>query len=141
MSSLVEIRPIHSADVSIYWQEVAPLLQKAVDLENGCYTIDNIYEYILNGEKSLWLVLVDNQIKAAVTTRIEQYPTGLKVCVIDYAGGEGFKEYWENFTNLIEPLYKSLGCGMITIAGRRGWERFHTDKGYKFIYQVLGKVL
>lgn len=141
MSSLVEIRPIYSKDIDLYWNDVSPLLQKAVDLEQGCYTIEHIYQYLKSGEKSLFIIFVDNEIKAAVTTRIEQYPTGLKVCVIDYAGGEGFKEYWENFTNFIEPLYKSLGCGMMTIAGRRGWERLHTDKGFKFIYQVLGKAI
>jgi hypothetical protein len=141
MSLSVEIKPIHSKDIDLYWDNVKPLIQKAVDLEHGCYDIDHVYSYLKSGEKSLWIIFVDKQIKAAVTTRIEEYPTGLKVCVIDYAGGEGFKEYWENFTNLIEPLYKSLGCGMMTIAGRRGWERFHTDKGYKFIYQVLGKAL
>lgn len=141
MSLLVEIRPVHSSDIDLYWHDVKPLLQMAVDLEQGCYTIENIYEYLKSGEKSLFVVFAGNELKAAITTRIEEYPTGLRVCVIDYAGGEGFKDYWENFTNYIEPLYKSLNCGMITIAGRKGWERLHTDKGYKFIYQVLGKAL
>ncbi len=140
---MIEIRPILTSDIPLYWTRVAPLIEKSLDHGNARHewTIEGIYETLLNQEKSLWIVFKNGEIIAAVITSIIHHNfTGNKTACIDFAGGEDFKS-WSMFTDYIEPIYKSLGCGMITIAGRLGWLRLHTDKGYKPIYHVIGKRL
>jgi len=140
---MVEIRPIYTVDLPNYWPKVAPLIDKALDFGNARFewTIEGIYETLLNQEKSLWVIFKDEEVIAAVITSMTYHNyTGNKSVSIDFAGGSDFKS-WSMFTNYIEPIYKQLGCGMITIAGRLGWLRLHTDKGYKPIYHVIGKSL
>lgn len=141
MPSLVEIRPILSSDIDLYWPQVAPLLQRAVDKSLGEFTIEHIHDLLIEAEKTLWIVFRDGDIIAAVTTRIDHYGySGIKNVTIDYAAGKDFSD-WSSFTDYIEPIYKDLGCDNILIAGRLGWLRLHTDKGYKSIYHVVGKSL
>ena len=138
---MVEIRPIPASDIWIYWPEVAPLLQKAIDHSLGEFTLEHIRILLENGEKALWVVLQNDKPIAAVTTRIDFYEySGIKNVTIDFAGGRNFSA-WSMFTDYIEPIYKSMGCDNILIAGRLGWLRLHTDKGYRPIYHVIGKSL
>lgn len=140
MSSLVEIRPILTEDVPKLWDEASSLLQKAVDESDGELSIDDIYISILEKRRALWLVFESGEMIAAVTVRIEDWPSGLRIATIDYAGGKDFK-LWDNFTDYISPFYKSIGCGKLEIAGRLGWLRLHTDKGFKIRYYVMRKDL
>jgi len=105
------------------------------------WTIEGIRDVLDKGEKSLWVIFKDDNIIAAVITSVTDYVyTQKRVASIDFAGGSNFSE-WSMFTDYIEPVYKTLECDIITIAGRLGWLRLHTDKGYKPIYHVIGKSL
>lgn len=140
MSLSVEIRPIHSSDVSTYWPEVAPMIQLALNETDGEWSLGDVYESLIDESRALWLVLRGGKIIAAVTSRIDEYKSGLRVGVIDMAGGEGFKD-WSMFTDYISPFYKQMGCAKLEIAGRLGWSRLHTDKGFKIRYYVMRKDL
>lgn len=139
----VEIRPILIDDISTYWPEVAPLIEKSLEYGMARYewTIDGILDVLYKGEKSLWVVFKNGNIIAAVITSMTHYTyTDKYAASIDFAGGSDFSS-WSMFTDYIEPVYKALNCDIITIAGRLGWLRLHTDKGYKSIYHVIGKSL
>lgn len=141
MSSLVKIEPVFAENVAYIWHECKPHFLKALEHTLGELSVDDIKRTIESGERALFVVYQDGKIIAAITTRIDFYPsTGIKNVIIDYAGGENFQA-WSDFTDYIEPLYKSQGCDNILIAGRLGWLRLHTDKGFKPIYHVIGKGL
>lgn len=140
MSLLVEIRPIHSKDIDLYWNDAKPLLQKAIDRADGEYTIEWLYNSLKEVTRNLWVVFKGGVMIAAITTRIDEYPSGIKIGCIDFAGGSDFKD-WKMFTDYIENLFFDLGCSKLEIAGRLGWLRLHTDKGFKPIYHVLRKEL
>lgn len=140
MLSQVEIRPILSSDIDLYWNDASKLLQKAIDRADGEYTIEWLYNSLKDVNRNLWIVYKDNVIIAAITTRIDLYPSGIKIACIDFAGGESFKD-WNVFTDYVSPLFFSMGCVKLEIAGRLGWLRLHTDKGFKPIYHVLRKEL
>lgn len=139
---MVEIRPIAIKDLDLYWPQVSPLIDKSLDHGNARmeWTIEGIREVLGLGEKALWIVFDGEPIAAVITSITEYKYTGKRAVSVDFAGGERFSE-WSMFTDYIEPLYKSLGCDIITIAGRLGWLRLHTDKGFKPIYHVIGKRL
>lgn len=138
MSSSVDISPVRIEQVHLIWPVVKGMLQKALDYTDGELTLNDIYNTLMTGERALWVVFKDNEPIACVTTRIDQHKSGLKICVIDFAGGHSFKE-WDTFTDYIEPYYASLGCTKMEIAGRKGWLRLHTAKNFKLKYCVLRK--
>lgn len=138
---MIEIRPILAADIDLYWPQVAPLIQKAIDKSLGEFTLEHIRDLLIEAEKALWVVFRDDEIIAAITTRIDYYGySNIRNVTIDFAGGKDFAD-WSMFTDYIEPIYKNMGCDNILIAGRLGWLRLHTDKGYKSVYHVIGKSL
>lgn len=139
---MVEIRPILIKDIDLYWPNVAPMIDKSLDYGYARieWTIEGIREVLSTGEKTLWVVFDEKPIAAVITSITEYKYTGKRMASVDFAGGERFKE-WSMFTDYIEPVYKAYNCDIITIAGRLGWLRLHTDKGFKPIYHVIGKSL
>ncbi len=137
---MIEIRPIAIEDLPSHWPDASVFLAKALDHTTGEWDLPSILASLQSGLRALFMVFKSGVPIAAVTTRIEHYPTGKKNVIIDFAGGSDFRE-WSMFTDYIEPVYKSLNCDYIYIAGRLGWLRLHTDKGYKPIYHVIGKAL
>lgn len=136
MSSSVEICPIPIDKVAAMWHVAQPMLEKALKHSDGELTDTHIYNTLMNGERALWIVFKNDKPIASITTRIDKHKSGLKVCVIDFAGGESFKE-WDTFTDYIEPYYASMGCTKMEIAGRAGWLRLHTAKNFKLKYCIL----
>lgn len=121
------------------WHVAQPLLEMALDHTDGEHSIEEIRASLEDGHRALWIVFNGDPI-AAITTRIDQYKSGMKIAVIDFAGGEDF-QLWSSFTDYIEPYYRSLGCKFLEIAGRPGWQRLHASKGFKPKYTVLRKHL
>lgn len=137
---MIEIRPIKIDEIETHWPAASGFIQMALDHSMGEWDLPSVYDSLQSGLRALYMVFRNGQPIAAITTRIELYPTQKKNVIIDFAGGSDFKE-WSMFTDYIEPIYKSLGCDNIYIAGRLGWLRLHTDKGYRPIYHVIGKEL
>lgn len=141
MSSSVKIEPVVAENVGLIWHQCKPHFLKALEHTLGELSVDDIRQSIETGERALFVIYRGHRLIAAVTTRVNFYPsTGVKNVTIDYAGGEDFQA-WSEFTDYIEPLYKSMECDNILIAGRLGWLRLHTDKGFKPIYHVIAKGL
>lgn len=137
---MIEIRPILSTDAHLYWPKASTMLSKAFKYTDGEFDLEELFKSIIEQRRALWVVFENGNEIAAITSRVDEYPTGLRVAVIDFAGGEKF-HLWKNFTDYISPFYKSLNCDMLEIAGRLGWLRLHTDKGFKIRYYVMRKEL
>jgi hypothetical protein len=140
MSLSVSIYPVKTLDLPVIWPCVSGFIEKALDETDGEFSLDDIYLSLVEQKRALWVVIDDAECIAAVTTRIEEYPSGLNIAVIDFAGGRNFKA-WSMFTDYISPFYKEMGCDKLEIAGRLGWLRLHTDKGFKIRYYVMRKDL
>lgn len=140
ISLSVKIYPVHSKDFDQYWPIARPFLAMSLEHTDGEYSIDNIGDFIKEKVMSLWMIEKDNTPIAAVTVIVNEYPTGLRVACVNHAGGKDFKS-WDVFTDYISSFYYSIGCAKLEIAGRLGWQRLHTDKGFKPRYYVLRKDL
>lgn len=140
MSSLVEIHPIPYHLIPDMWKTSKPMIERSVRETDGEYSIAHIYTSLLEKKRNLWVVFKNGLPIASITTRIDEYPTGLRVGVIDYAGGESFED-WDMFSEYVSDFFRLQGCKKIEIAGRAGWERLHTAKGFKRKYTVLRKDL
>lgn len=89
-----------------------------------------------NGAAQLWLG-IDDQVRCAVVTRLNQTARGL-VCEIWLMGGVD-RRLWLHFLADIEQAAKAAGCVAVELIGRAGWARLLPD--YKRTAVVLEKVL
>ena len=111
----------------------APFIQRAVDRTEGLFEIQHVRDDVMNGNAQLWPAP-----NAALVTRIEFYPTGIRACNEWLAGGD-MDELLKLEPIIAEWAKTKIGCDRIYLAGRKGWARVLTD--YKASHTVLRKDL
>jgi len=103
-------------------KDVKPLLDKAVNTSKGKFSIEDIYEYLLNGYYSLWIVMENKKVIAAITTRIVEYPAS-KGMAMDWIGGENINKWLPVAQKQISEFAKECGCSHLEGFGRKAWQR------------------
>jgi|TARA_R110002012_G_scaffold98132_4_gene235591 hypothetical protein len=123
-------------DLYIIWNEVEPLIKKALD---DCYTTDDILKGLINNSFQLFISW-NNKVESAVVTEVAQYPQK-KILRYFLAGAEG-----NNLNNWLEPIQQEIEkfaklnqCQAIEVAGRKGWAR--KLKGYEQKIYLFNKEL
>jgi hypothetical protein len=108
--------------VNSAWNDVEPLLEKALDRGRSEWTTDDIRFDLMKRDSQLWVGKQNGVICGAGVTQIRQYPR-LRVCLFILGGGSQLKFYkWG--IHIIEEWARSHQCEEIRIHGRRGWLRF-----------------
>jgi len=121
---------IPSKDIDEVWSEAGPILQRALD-HMGRYTLESIYEAIIEHGMQLWLITNEQEIKAVVVTSVVDYPLK-KVLDITFVAGDGAKE-WIEFIAAFESIAKEKGCSEIDCSGRKGWGKLLPDYEEMFV--------
>jgi hypothetical protein len=108
-------------------------LEAALEYSGGTHDFDDITKSVLSGEMQLWFGG-----DAAAITEIIVYPKKKSLHVF-LAGG--------NLDTLME-MYKSaaiwggqVGCDVMTIAGRKGWQKVFKNDGFEPLCTYLMKEL
>lgn len=135
-SSLVRLYGVPAESVDLFWPEIAPLLQKALDRSDGRYAIEDIRQFIDSGDMHLWAV-ADTAIRAAIVTQTVIYPRR-KVGLILLLGGCGMR-HWLHLIEEMEACFKREGCACLELYGRPGWQKVLKD--YKTPSVALRKEL
>ena len=118
------ILKVPEKDIHIIWNEVEPLIKKALD---DCYTADDILKGLINNSFQLFISWND-KVESAVVTEVAQYPQK-KICRYFLAGGNNMNNWLEPIQTEIEKFAKLNNCQAIEVAGRKGWAR--KLKGYE----------
>tara|TARA_R110002020_G_scaffold463921_1_gene684239 strand:- start:1734 stop:2123 length:390 start_codon:yes stop_codon:yes gene_type:complete len=121
-------------DIHFIWNEVEPLIKKALD---DCYTTDDILKGLIFDKFQLFISW-ENKVESAVVTEIAQYPQK-KVCRYFLAGGSNMNNWLEPIQETIEKFAKHNNCNSIEVAGRKGWAR--KLKGYEQKIYLFSKEL
>lgn len=125
---------VPSEEIEMYWDEVAPMLQKALDKTDSayCYDVSHLKKWIEDKEYQLWVAHEDGDIKAAFMSCINIYPK-CKILHIPFVGGEDIDKWllqaWETF----KEFGKANKCLCIRGYGRDGWTRVIKDKKTKHV--------
>jgi hypothetical protein len=114
------------------FERCAPFLQRAIDRTDGLYTIEHVWKEIESGTAQFWPLP-----NSVMITKIETYPTGVKICNEWLAGGK--LEDIVLCEQHVSEWAKRMGCDRICIAGRRGWLR--KLPGYEVSHTILRKDL
>lgn len=117
------------------WQDVLPMLIKALEYADGKYTLRSIFDALITKNMQLWIAVTQkNEIKAFAITEIVNYP-GKRVLLILFAGGEEVDtwldkiEYLQNFAHFND-------CQAVEIYGREGWAKKLLPHNYVKIHSV-----
>lgn len=118
-SSARYVRGIISTEIDAVWDEVAPMLERAIDPDE--FSIDDVKEGLLAKEFQLWAAYHNGVIEAVMTTKIEYYPQST-ICLLVHMAGtweRGFTQYLAH----IGAWAKENGASKLLMIGRPGWER------------------
>ena len=121
-------------DLHIVWNEVEPLIKKALD---DTYTARDILDGLVKNAFQLFISWED-KVESAVITEVIQYPQK-KVCRYFLAGGSNINNWLEPIQQEIEKFAKYNQCDAIEVAGRKVWLR--KLKGYEQKIYLMSKKL
>ena len=107
---------------------------KALQFGGEAYTIEDVEQMIIEGTAQMWV-----RGESVIVTEIVKYPRA-KHLHLFLAGGD-LDELDQLLPEILE-WGKGQGCRLVTLSGRRGWERsFLADQGWKPTLIVMEKEL
>lgn len=109
-------------------------VEKATEVDGGRYDAANVFRLLAEREIGLWIVVdeEDDEIVAAMTTRITDYPNGRGMS-IDWIGGKRMEEWLPAFSETMDAFARENGCSFIEGIGRKGWIKVLKEYGYRDI--------
>lgn len=122
------------------WKQAVPYIKKSLKYSDSKYTLESIYQGVLENDLQLWVVLnKDNYVTGAVVTQIIHYPAESRLLIM-LLGGKGFLK-WQHVLDELRPWAKQFGCINFEIYGRPGWEKkakyFNVEKIHTVFKGVL----
>lgn len=124
--------------------EVWPLVHKHIDdacaRSRGRFSAATTFELIAAGDWQLWVVWDEGEKKhlATITTKISEFPTGLRVGEIIICTGEQ-RNKWVDLISELEEWARANGASVAQVWARKGWTRVMTD--YDMTHVLLEKRL
>ena len=104
------------------WPVVGPILRKAADTTGPRFSEMDIFDHLIDGVLALWVVIDEEEIVAALTTRIVAY-NKCKALSIDWVGGSRMREWMNNALDILEKYARDSDCKRLEGYGRKAWGR------------------
>ena len=113
------------------WPQVAKVLKRSVATAEGKYEVDDLLDCILKDEFVRWVVLDTNndEIIAAITTRLIEYPQG-NAMALDWGGGTRMKEWLPIAHPIMVSYAEDHNCKYLEGYGRKAWGRLLGKYGW-----------
>jgi hypothetical protein len=124
---------INLEDTDLYWNKTTHFLDAALKYTNGRYEVDDIYQRVIRGTFSFWVVFNNENIVGTIITSVNKYPRK-KVLCIQFCGGERFKDWLEPMALEMRKHAKENDCQGIEATGRVGWAKMLEKEGYKLLW-------
>jgi len=132
----MEVLLVPIEDTDLHWLKVKDFINKAVYYTNGMANIDDVYNTLLTGKSSLWVVYKDNNAIGGLITSISLYPQKT-ILNVQFCGGVDFKEWKDIAFNAIRQYAKEHDCQAMQVAARPGWGRIFKDDGCKLLWSTF----
>jgi hypothetical protein len=114
------------------WERYRPQIAEAMD--GGLYTLDELEAEIARGETYFW-----PGANAAVVAKPVSYPNGAKAMTTLWAVGD--LDEVLALAPGIEATARLVGCTLMLVEGRKGWEKLLKPQGYEPWSVTVAKVL
>ena len=135
---MLEEVKVKVGDIDLVWPVVLPMLQRAIDLNDGDFDGNHVFERLMEDTMQLFIGYnTDDIIYAAVTELIPyQHNKALRIVLM---GGKQINSWVD--TKIFEKFGKLEGCNRIEIVGRKGWVKKLESRGYKQTHYIVTKEL
>tara|TARA_R100001463_G_scaffold51218_3_gene101801 strand:- start:75 stop:500 length:426 start_codon:yes stop_codon:yes gene_type:complete len=111
-------------DFPYVWDEVEPLIDKALSYANGEMNTSDVLELLVDGTQVLWIGLKEDVIFCAGTTEVINYPQKRILRIITFASKTGhYYELWKDFADTLEDFGTKIGCSSLEAWTRKGMAR------------------
>lgn len=131
----MEVYLVPIEDTDLHWPKVKDFLSEAVVYSHGRMSIDDVYNSIVKGFYSLWVVYKDKQILGSIVASIFSYPQKT-VLNVQFCGGVDFKEWKDVAFDTLRQYAKEHNCQGIQAAARPGWSKIFKDDGCKLCWST-----
>ena len=128
---------VEAEDVDMVWDEVSPLIEKALRHAEGELIPNDIKNHLDASNLRLSVALENRDVIAAMVTEIIQYPRKKIVRVITLAGKD--MSMWYKFLPMLEGYAIRNGCSSLEAWSRKGMARKLKD--WKHSYDIITKDL
>lgn len=129
----VRCLPVSREHLATIWPFVEPMLAKAVATAPGKLTSDDVIAGAYQGTYVLWVILIGEEIVAAVTTRIIDYPK-CRAMALDWIGGRRMREWLSPAMRVMKEHAIRNGCSHLEGYGREAWDRWGRREGWRQDY-------
>jgi hypothetical protein len=137
MSNLT-IAAIPPAMIDVVWNQLAPLLEKPIDLCKDETSLDYIYGFLKAGLLMALVVCENDKIIAVNVLRVDTFDNGNKLLFIVLVGGERIDEWGYQVLDAEKEIAKSLGCVELRgCAVRNGWLRKLNKTAWQEVHTVI----
>jgi len=126
---------VNPNDIDQVWEDVKPLLDKALVHSDGEMLSSDILDLILDGREVLWVGIDNGEIFCAGVTEVITYPRKKVLRIITFASKSGHDyELWKDFTDIIEGFGVRHECSSIEAWTRKGLaKKLKWDNEYSVI--------
>jgi hypothetical protein len=128
--SEVRCLPVPREHLAVLWPVVEPMLAKAVDTAAGKMSTTDVISAAYQGTYLIWVILIDEDIVASVTTRIIDYPQR-RAMALDWVGGTKMRQWFTPAMRVIKEHAVRNGCAHMEGYGREAWMRWIGKEGWR----------
>ena len=118
------------------WGAVKDYLDGAAQYTHGRYTVEDIYDAIMDYDHTLWVAFDEHEIKGAVVTNFAHYPKK-KYLVMSFCGGVELDEWKAPMLKLLQQYAFDTQCDGVEATARIGWTKIFKDDGHKALWQTF----
>lgn len=134
--SLVRCLPVPPEHLAAVWPTVEPILSRAVATANGKVDTADVLSGSQQGTYLLWIILIDEEIVAVLTTRIVEYPK-CRAMALDWVAGGRMKQWLAPAMRAIKNHAVMNKCTRMEGYGRDAWLRYLEPEGWSRDYTVF----
>jgi hypothetical protein len=131
MATQLVYTPVPKAFVGAIWDEVVRVLGRSVATSRGKYSMEDLYKGIMAHDYVLWVVLDDDKIVAAITSRVVRYSDTQQGMALDWIGGKRMTEWLPMVQRVMSKYARDNGCTHLEGFGRKAWGRVLANYGWK----------
>lgn len=120
-----------------HWGELRKELEKVPDTWNRWWSLDALYECVMNGAVQVWAIGTLSHIDLIVFTRVLITPNATKVLQVFLAIGQKLDTHLPWLFATFTRLARVEGCHRAEVYGRPGWLRKLKPLGMKLATVVM----
>lgn len=134
------VTDVNAEDVDILWPKISDHLQAALDRGQGEYRLEDIHNYLIEGQMRLWILYDrEGRLLSSAVCEIHDYPQK-RVCTVVLTGGETV-DHWAYGMAAIEDWARQNKADAVVAYTRRGIAKLLQQNGFTETYTVVQKEL